>query len=127
MEIKREVVGTGNKDKAVAESGEENDDVVPVVEQTRWNDRVLSKLPLCKHTQAPGENSKDDQADDGSRSPGIVDSTELESEEEHERATDYENGSSPVDVAQTGQEWCLGRFNMEEEEQNSQRSTADGH
>lgn len=49
LEVKREVVGAGDEDEGMAEADDEDETVVPVVEKTHWDQRVLGEFPLVEH------------------------------------------------------------------------------
>lgn len=90
LEVQWEVVVSCNEGEGVGESGDEQNGVVPVLEQSDWDDGVFGKFPFVQHGQHPGHHTEDNQADDCGRRPGVVDAAEFEAEEKHERASNHE-------------------------------------
>jgi hypothetical protein len=85
----------------VAETDEQNEDVVPFVEQARRNDWEFGDFPFTEHRQSPDEHPEDDETDDGGRGPGVFHASEFQSEEKHEGTTNDQEGTCPVNSTQT--------------------------
>lgn len=60
LEVEREVVVSGDEGEGVAEVDGQDEDVVPVVEETEGDDRVFGELPFVQHGEDPGYHAKDD-------------------------------------------------------------------
>lgn len=47
----------------MAESGDEQNDIVPVSEQSDWDDGVFGEFPFVQHGEHPGHHAEDDETD----------------------------------------------------------------
>lgn len=65
LEIKREVVGTGDEDEAVHEAREEGGDVGAAGEQVERDQGVLGDFPFDEEEDPDGDEAEDEEADDG--------------------------------------------------------------
>lgn len=108
----------------MAEGHEEDDHVVPVVEEPGRHDRVPGEFPLVEHEEHDHDDAEDDQADDRRRGPGVADAAEFEAEEEHDGAADDGDRADPVDGAEAGEEGGFGGFDFEQQEEDDEGDAA---
>ena len=98
----------------MARTGEQGGDVGAAGKEAEGHDGVGSKFPFVEEEETDGYDAEDEEADNDCGAPGVADAAVFEAEEEHDGATNDEDGSEPVDGFQTGQERGLGCFNVEE-------------
>lgn len=117
LEVEGQEVGAADEDEAVAEADEEGGDVGESLEEAKRHDGVLGEFPFVQEEEAPDDDAEDDEADDGGGVPGVLHAAEFETQEEHDGSADDGDGAEPVDGFEARDDGCLGRFDVEEEEE----------
>lgn len=91
--------------------------VVPIIEDADRDDWCARKLPFIQPKNDCGDDAKDDETNDCHRSPGVLGAAEFEAQEEHQRGTNNQNETDPVDCAKTFEDTFEVDVDFEEEEE----------
>ena len=89
MVVKREKVVAGDEDETVRETNKEGAEVGTAFEDAEGNDGVDGESLFDEEENADYNEAEDDEAYYGCRGPGVGDSAEGKTKEEHYCAADY--------------------------------------
>ena len=123
LEVKREVVGGADEDKAVAVTDAKCGHVSSLVEKSGWHKRIFRDFPLDDEEEHNRDGSEDDQAEGIGAVPWMGDTTGLKPEKEHDDSSDNGQNAEPVDGLYAGEEWRSRCLDLQEKDQQEECST----
>lgn len=88
---------------------------------------ILGDFPFVKEEKSPGNEPKDNQANNSSASPGVGDSTIFEAKEEHDSTADNSKRAEPINRFQAVEDGSFRGIDIEEENKNNKSKSITRH